>query len=107
PLSCRPYSRQPGYVVRVRELRHGDPVARHHTLVTAVFRQVENVAVGEPGQLCGALVALARGGADGHGEPVVDNPGNPALDPADMVEIGDHAVADIADAGRQKGQPPG
>jgi hypothetical protein len=32
--------------------------------------------------------------------------GDLALDPADMVEIGDHAVADIADAGRQQGQAP-
>ena len=27
-----------------------------------------------------------------------------AFDPADMVEIGDHAVADIADAGRQQSE---
>src|SRR5581483_3614735 len=36
---------------------------------------------------------------------VVDDAGDAALDPADMVEIGDHAVADIADAGREQRQP--
>jgi hypothetical protein len=75
------------------------------TVVAAVFRQIENVAVGEPGQLGRELVALARGRADRHGEAVVDDAGDLALDPADMVEIGDDAVADIADAGRQQRQP--
>ncbi len=75
--------------------------------MAAIFRQIEDVAVGEPGQLGGELVALARGRTHAHGEAVVDNAGNLALDPADMVEIGDHAVADIADAGRQQGQPAG
>ena len=39
-----------------------------------------------------------------HRKAVVDDAGDLALDPADMVEIGDHAVADIADAGRQQRQ---
>jgi len=73
--------------------------------VAAVFRQIEDVAVGKPGQLGGELVALARGGAHAHGEAVVDDAGNLALDPADMVEIGDHAVADIADAGASRANP--
>jgi hypothetical protein len=74
--------------------------------VTAVFRQVEDIAVGEPGKLGGELVALAGGGADRHRKTVVDDAGDPALDPADMVEIGDHAIADIADAGRQQSEAP-
>ncbi|GCC47519.1 hypothetical protein chiPu_0031470, partial [Chiloscyllium punctatum] len=52
--------------------------------------------------LGGELVALARGGADRHGKAVVDDAGDAALDAADMVEIGDHAIADIADTGRQQ-----
>ena len=53
-----------------------------------------------------ATVALAGGGADRHGKAVVDDTGDPALDPADMVEIGDHAITDIADARRQQGEAP-
>ena len=51
-----------------------------------------------------SLSRLRGGRADRHGKAVVDDAGDLALDPADMVEIGDHAVADIADAGRQQGQ---
>ena len=93
-----------GHLGAVLEREQRDRVARHDTVVAAVFRQVEDIAVGEPGQLRRELVALARGGSHGHGKTVVDDAGDPALDPADMVEIGDHAVADIADAGRQQGQ---
>ena len=57
---------------------------------------------------CAASLSRLRGGrADRHGKAVVDDAGDFALDPADMVEIGDHAVADIADAGRQQRQPAG
>src|SRR3978361_1022816 len=42
--------------------------------------------------------------ATGHGKAIVDNAGDLALDPADMVEIGNDAIADIADAGPQQGQ---
>jgi mannose-6-phosphate isomerase-like protein (cupin superfamily) len=88
----------------VLEREQRDRIARHDTIVAAVFRQIENVAVGKPGQLRCELVALARGRAHGHGKAIVDDAGNLALDPADVVEIGDDAVADIADAGRQQRQ---
>ena len=93
-----------GHLGAVLEREQCNRVARYNAVVAAVFRQVENVAVGEPGQLRRELVAFARGRAHGHGKTVVDNAGDPALNPADMVEIGDHAVADIADPGRQQGQ---
>ena len=51
-----------------------------------------------------SLSRLRAVAPDGHGKTIVDDAGDLALDPADMVEIGDHAVADIADAGRQQGQ---
>ncbi len=55
---------------------------------------------------CAASLSRLRGVApDGHGEAVVDDPGDLAFDAADMVEIGDDAVADIADARREQGQP--
>ena len=41
------------------------------TAVAAVFRQVEDVAVGEPGELGGELVALA-GSPDRHGKAVLE-----------------------------------
>jgi len=76
----------------------------HDTIVAAVFRQIENVAVGELRSAVAASLSRLRAVApDGHGETVVDNSGNPALDPANMVEIGDHAVADIADGGAPGG----
>ncbi len=93
-----------GHLGAVLEREQRDRVARHDAVVAAVLRQIENVAIGQPGKLRGELVALARGGADGHRKAVVDDAGDLALDPADMVEIGDHAIADIADAGRQQGK---
>src|SRR3954454_4683026 len=94
-----------GHLGAVLERQHRDRVARYDTIVAAVFRQIEDVAVGEPGQLCRELVALSRCRTDRHGEAIVDDAGDLALDAADMVEIGDHAVADIADAGGQQRQP--
>src|SRR5262249_24652619 len=79
-------------------------VARDDAVVTAVFRQVEDIAVGEPGELGGELVALPRRRSDRHGKAVVDDAGDLALDGADLVELRDHAIADIADAGREQGQ---
>ena len=73
--------------------------------MAAVFRQIEDVTVGKPGELGGELVALSGSGADRHRKPIVDDAGDLAFDAADMVEIGDHAVADIADSGRQQRQP--
>ena len=58
--------------------------------------EAKRCAVGEPGELGGELVALARGRRDGHGEAVVELAGDQALEPADMVDIGDHALADAA-----------
>src|SRR5882757_1665900 len=94
------------HLAAVLKREHRNRVAGHDTVVAAVFRQVEDIAVGEPGELGGKLVALAGGGADRHSKAVVDDPRDLALDPADMVEIGDYAVADIADAGRQQGKAP-
>src|SRR5229473_3179309 len=95
-----------GHLGAVLKRHERDRVARDDAVVAAVFRQIEDIAVGKPGQLGSEFVALARGGAHGHGETVVDNAGDLAFDPADMVEIGDDAIADIADAGRQQGEPP-
>ena len=52
-----------------------------------------------------ASLSRLRGvAADRHGEAVVDDAGDLALDAADMIEIGDDALADIADAGRDTGR---
>ena len=68
-------------------------IARHHAGVAAVFRQAELAAVGKPGQRLGQLLAAARRRRDGHGEAVLEHPGDAALDPADLVDIGDDALA--------------
>ena len=54
-------------------IRWVDRLARHDAAVAAVFRQVEDVAVGEPGELGGELVALARRRRDRHGEAVLED----------------------------------
>jgi hypothetical protein len=91
-------------VILVFEREQRNRIARNDTIVTTILGQVEDVAVGKPGQLRGQFVALARGRADRHRKAVVDDAGDPAFDPSDMVEIGDHPVADIADAGREQRQ---
>jgi hypothetical protein len=55
--------------------------------VAAVFRQIKDLAVGQPGELGREFVTLARGGADRHGKAVVEQAGNLAFNAADMVEI--------------------
>src|SRR6478735_12710985 len=49
-----------GHLGAALERQHRDRIARHDTIVAAVFRQIEDVAVGEPGQLGRELVALSR-----------------------------------------------
>ncbi len=92
-----------GQRAAVVEFQDGRRVARHDAVVAAVFRQVEDLAVGKPGELGCELVALAGRCAHGHREAVVEQAGNLAFDAADMVEISHHALADIAGAGRQHG----
>ena len=55
----------------VDELQHAHRIARRDAFVAAVFRQVEFVLVGEPGELRGELVLLAVGRDDGHREAVL------------------------------------
>ena len=57
--------------------------------------EVEQMAVGQPGELGGKLVALARGRGDGRGEAILEMPGADAFQPADMVDIGDDALAEL------------
>src|SRR3954452_13122739 len=79
-----------GHLGAVLERQHRNWVTRHDTIVAAVFRQIEDVAVGEPGQLCRQLVTLSRRRADQHAEAIVDDAGDLASEAAAKVEIGDH-----------------
>ena len=88
-------------------IRRADRIARHETAVAAVFRQIEDLPVGEPGELGGELVALARGRRDGHGKAVVELARDHAFQPAEMVDIGDHAFAELPDTGAINAMPPG
>ena len=65
--------------------------------MAAVFRQVELVLVGEPGELRGKLVLLAIGRDDRHREAVVERARDDAFDAADMIDIGDDLFARLAD----------
>src|ERR1700683_2247624 len=50
--------------------------AWHNTAVPAVFRQTQNVAIGEPSQLRGELVALTGRRRDRHGKAVLKATGD-------------------------------
>ena len=60
------------------------------------------MAVGEPGELGGELVALARRRRDRHGEAVLEQARDLAFEPAEMVDIGDDAFARLADDRRDQ-----
>jgi hypothetical protein len=68
-------------------------IARREAAVAAVFRQIEDLPVGELG---GELIALARGRRDHHGKAVVEKARDLAFEPAEMIGIGDHSFARIA-----------
>ena len=70
--------------------------------MAAVFVEVEDVPVGEPGQRVRQLVALALRSADRHDEAVLDLLQDHALDAADVVDIGDYPLADLAEKGLTK-----
>ena len=93
-----------GDVDAVGQDQAGGRIARRHAAVTAIFRQAEDVAVGEPGELGGELVALARGRRDRHGEAVRELARDHAFQPADMIDIGDDAFARLA--GNRRDQAP-
>jgi hypothetical protein len=90
-------------VPAVRQDQAGGRQARHETAVAAVFRQVQDVAVGKPGELGCELVALSRRRRDRHGEAVLQLPRDLAFQAAEVIDIGDDAVADFAaDRGDQR-----
>jgi len=90
----------------VEAVGHDEPadrIARGDTAVAAVFRQSENLPVGEPGELSGELVALARSRRNRHGEAVLKDPRDVPLKPAEGVHIGDNAFARLAADGSDHG----
>ena len=70
-------------------------LVRRQALVDALFDVAELVAIGKPGQLRGKLLALVLRGLDLEGEAAVERAHHQALDAADMIEIGDHALTDL------------
>src|SRR6266700_5173776 len=77
-------------------------IARGDAAIAAVLRQSENASVGEPGELGGELVALARRRRDGHGEAVLELPRNDAFQTPDMIHIGNDPLAGLAGDGRDQ-----
>src|SRR5207253_207460 len=71
-------------------------VANRDALMLAILRQTQDVPVGKPGELGGELVALARGCRDRHREPGGKHPGDGALEPTEVIDIGDHALPRLA-----------
>ena len=91
--------------VRQDQARNG--IARSDAAVAAVFRQTENVAVGEPGELRGELVALARRCRDRHRKAVLERARDMTFEPAQMVDVSDDAFAGLAATGAISAMPPG
>src|SRR6516162_2153314 len=60
-----------GDVDAARQDQSGNRVARRNAAVPPIFRQAEDAAVGEPGELSRKLVPLARRRRYGHGEAVL------------------------------------
>src|SRR6185437_8108874 len=96
-----------GDVDAARQDQPRDRIARREAAMAAVFRQVEDLPVGEPGELRGKLVALAQCRRNAHGEAVLDEAGDLALEPAEMVDIGDDAFAGIANHRSDQGYAAG
>jgi hypothetical protein len=64
--------------------------------MTAIFRQVEDLPVGEPGQLCCKLVPLAQRGRNGHCKTIFQHARNFAFEPAEVIHIGNHPFTRLA-----------
>ena len=77
------------------------------TAVAAVFGQIEDVAVGEPGQLGGEFVALARRRRYRHGKAALKDARDVAFEAAQMIDIGDDAFAGLAAHRRDQGHAAG
>ena len=84
--------------VRLRPLQDqaADRIARNDAAVPAVFGQAEDMAIGEPGELRGEFVALARRRRDRHGKTVLKDARDMAFDPPQVIDVGDHALARLA-----------
>ena len=96
-----------GKIDAVRQDQAADRIARHDTAVAAVFREVENVTIGEPSELCRELVAFAGGGRDGHRETVLKDARDLAFKPAEVVDIGNDAIPRRARHGRDQSHATG
>src|ERR1039458_9067905 len=85
-----------GDIIAVRQDQPRHRLTRDKAAVAAVFRQIKDIPVGEPGELGGELVALAQGCLDRHSEAGVEQARDFALEPAKMIDIGDHPFARLA-----------
>jgi hypothetical protein len=85
-----------GEVEAVRQDQAADRIARNDAAVPAVFGQAEDMAIGEPGELRGELVALARCRRDRHGETVLKDARDVAFEPPKVIDVSDHALARLA-----------
>src|SRR5581483_11902145 len=89
----------------IETVRHDEParrIARHDAAVAAILGQAEDVAVGEPCELGRELIALACGCPDGHGEAVLEGARDTTFEAAEMIHIGDDALARRARNRRNK-----
>ena len=88
-----------------RELAHG--VAWRDALVAPLGHVAHFHAVGEPGELRSNFLALVMGCVDLESKTTVDAAHYRALDPTEVIEIGNHALADFDGDRGQDGSTSG
>ncbi len=81
-------------------------VQRFDALVAAIFAKAEFAAVREPGERVGDLVPASSGQAKLDRETILEVADNVAFKTAEMFEINNNALADMADNGRASASPP-
>src|ERR1700722_19004591 len=84
-----------GEVDAVRHDQAARRFLRRDAAVAAVFRRIEQVAIGEPGELGSKLVALSLGGCDRHRKTALELARDVAFEAAQVIDIGDDALAGL------------
>src|SRR6185369_8421901 len=86
-----------GNIVAIGQREAASRVPGRNPAMAAVVDRAQELTVGQPGQLGSELVTLAGGRRNGHGEAIVEQSRDYALEPAHMVHIGDNPLIELAD----------
>jgi len=75
--------------------------------VATIFRHAERMAVAEPGQLIGQLLAFGERNVERQRESVLEEPCYDTLDPPDLVDVADDLFTNGASHRRDQGDAAG